>query len=202
MRLHKARLLAFLLCASCAPVVLPQEIGCNNVHLFARMARTQSPQVLTQLGALAGDSYSTRLVFNFRMFEIQADGDSALKVIELIPQDQDQDRVWHSLDGLLCGQESVAEMKSLGSLQARLPHDLAKAIDLDPAEMYRFVSYAYDSIQDPQSDYAVQMQSVCRHHHGTFLKAVGQMPEKDRNWFATKIFDPAVCRAIALPEAN
>jgi hypothetical protein len=109
------------------------------------------------MGALAGDSYSARLVLAFRMFEIQANVDSALKVIELIPRNQDQDRVWHSLDGLLSGQESVVEMKSLGKLQARLPHDLAKAIDLQPAEMYRFVSYAYDSIQN----HTATMASKC-----------------------------------------
>jgi len=91
---------------------------------------------------------------------------------------------------------------SLGGLQARLPHSLAKAVALFPEKMYDFVSYAYDSIQDPHSDYAVQMQTVCRHHHERFMTAVNQMPEKDRNWFAAKIFDTARCRAIALPEAD
>jgi hypothetical protein len=91
---------------------------------------------------------------------------------------------------------------SLGGLQARLPHSLAKAVALYPEKMYDFVSYAYDSIQDPHSDYAVQMQTVCRHHHERFMTAVNQMPEKDRNWFAAKIFDTARCRAIALPEAD
>jgi hypothetical protein len=56
--------------------------------------------------------------------------DSALKVIELIPRNQDQDAVWHSLEGSLCEHEDVAVMKTLGRFQARLPHDLAKAIDI------------------------------------------------------------------------
>jgi hypothetical protein len=54
---------------------------------------------------------------------------SALKVIELIPRNQDQDAVWHSLERSLCEHEDVADMKTLGRFQARLPHDLAKAID-------------------------------------------------------------------------
>jgi hypothetical protein len=166
------------------------------------MARGQSAQTLTQLGALAGDSYPARLVFAFRMFEIDPQTDSARKVMELIPQNRDQDSVWHSLEGSLCDHESVEDMKTLGRLQARLPHDLAKAVDLYTDKMYDFVSYAYDSIQDPHSDYAVQMQTVCRHHHERFMNAVNQMPEKDRIWFATKIFDTAGCRAIALPEAD
>ena len=37
--------------------------------------------------------------------------DSALKVIELIPRNQDQDAVWHSLEGSLCEHEDVAVMK-------------------------------------------------------------------------------------------
>jgi len=123
-------------------------------------------------------------------------------VIELIPRNAGQDAIWHSLEGSLCEHESVEDMKTLGSLQARLPHDLAKAIAMHPDKMYEFVSYAYDSIQDPHSDYAVQMQAVCRRHHGRFVDAVNQMPEKDRNWFTTKIFDPAQCRAIALPEVD
>ena len=56
--------------------------------------------------------------------------DSALKVIELIPRNQDQDAVWNTLEGSLCEHEDVADMKTLGRFQARLPHDLAKAIDL------------------------------------------------------------------------
>lgn len=166
------------------------------------MARAQSVQVLTQLGAIAGDSYSARLLFTFRMFEIQPNMNSAQKVTELIPRNHNEDGAWHSLNGFLCEQESLAEIKTLASLQARLPHDLASAVDAYPDKMYLFVSYAYDSIQDPQSDYAVQMQLVCRHKHGRFVNAVNEMPVKDRDWFITKIFDPAECRAIALPEAD
>lgn len=204
MRFHEACLLAFLLgCGVSASATPTQKANCSDVHLLARMARAHSVELLSQLGASSGNDYPARLVFAFRMFEIQSTGsDSAMRVIELIPRNQDQDRMWHSLNGILCDHESIADIKSLGSLQARLPHDLAKAIDANSDKMYGFVSCAYDSIQDPQSDYALQMQTVCRHHHGSFVKAVNQMAEKDRAWFVTKVFDPAACRAIALPEAD
>ena len=167
------------------------------------MARMKSSPALRKLEALAGESYRSRLVSAFRLFELdQADMNSVLGVIELIPRNADQDAIWHSMDGSLCEHESVEDMKTLGSLQARLPHDLAKAMNRQPNKMYEFVSYAYDSIQDPHSDYAVQMQTVCRRHHELFLSAVSQMSEKDRNWFTTKIFNPSDCRAIALPEAD
>src|SRR5664279_440433 len=65
--------------------------------------------------------------------------DSVLKVIELIPRNQDQDAVWHSLERSLCEHEDVADMKTLGRFQARLPHDLAKAIDPECPFRHRFL---------------------------------------------------------------
>jgi len=41
--------------------------------------------------------------------------DSALKVIELIPRNQDQDAVWHLLKGSLCEHEDGFVSHPLGS---------------------------------------------------------------------------------------
>ena len=203
MRFQTACVFVLLSCCTVFAHTTPEQEACSDVHLLARMARTKSSPALRELGGIAGDSYRSRLVFAFRLFEIdQADMNSALRVIELIPRNADEDAIWHSLEGSLCEHESVEDMKTLGSLQARLPHDLAEAMDRQPNKMYEFISYAYESIQDPQSDYAVQMKTVCRRHHELFLNAVNQMSEKDRNWFTTKIFNSAECRAIALPEAD
>jgi hypothetical protein len=156
MRFQAAYILALLSCCTVvAPAAPKQEAACNDVHLLARMARMKSSPALRKSEAVGGDSYRSRLVFAFRLFEIsQADMDSALRVIELIPRNADEDAIWHSLEGSLCENESVEDMKTLGSLQARLPHDLAKAMDRQPNKMYEFISYAYDSIQDPQSRWA------------------------------------------------
>jgi hypothetical protein len=183
--------------------VVAQDATCNSVHVLARMASANSLPRLRKLKTLSGDDYRARLIFAFRAFEIDQTGaDSASRVVALIPKNEGQNATWHTLNGMLCNDDTVEEMKSLGKLQDRLPRDLAKAVDVDPDTMYDFVSYAYDSIQDPHSDYAVQMQTVCRRHHGRFLNAVNQMPERDRTWFTTKVFNPTGCRAIALPEAD
>lgn len=58
-----------------------------------------------------------------------------MKVIELIPRNQDQDAVWNTLEGSLCEHEDVADMKTLGRFQARLPYDLAKALE-DRSNIY------------------------------------------------------------------
>jgi hypothetical protein len=42
----------------------------------------------------------------------------------------ESDRTDSSESGSLCEHGDVADMKTLGRFQARLPHDLAKAIDL------------------------------------------------------------------------
>jgi hypothetical protein len=204
MKLHLVGLPVLLVCWTVGTgAVVAQDAPCSGVHVLARMASTKSLPELRKLKTLSGDGYRAGLIFAFRAFEIDQTGvDSASRVVALIPQNEDQNATWHTLNGMLCDHETVEEMKSLGKLQDRLPRDLAKAIDMDPGRMYDFVSYAYDSIQDPHSDYAVQMQAVCHRHHGRFLNAVNQMPEGDRTWFTTKIFNPAACRAIALPEAD
>jgi hypothetical protein len=204
MKLHLVGLPVLLVCWTVgAGAVVAQDAPCSSVHVLARMASTRSLLELRKLKTLSGDGYRARLIFAFRAFEIDQTGvDSASRVVALIPQNEDQNATWHTLNGMLCDHETVEEMKSLGKLQDHLPRDLAKAVDIAPDRMYDFVSYAYDSIQDPHSDYAVQMQVVCRSHHGMFLNAVNRMPENDRTWFTTKIFDPTGCRAIALPEAD
>lgn len=204
MKLHLMGLLAlFLSCIASTVVLFAEDAPCSSVHVLARMSGAKSLLELRKLKRFIGNDYRSNLVFAFREFEIDQTGrESASRVVALIPQNEDQNVTWHSLNGMLCGQETVEEMKSLGRLQDHLPRDLAQAVDMHPDKMYDFVSYAYDSIQDPQSDYAIQMQGVCRRHHGSFVNAVHQMPEKDRTWFTTKIFDPDRCRAIALPEAD
>lgn len=196
-------LILFLSSVASTGTALAEDATCRGVHLLARMAGAKSLLELRKLKASSGNEYRSSLVFAFRAFEIDQTGlKSASRVSALIPKNEDQNATWHSLNGMLCGQETVEEIKSLGSLQDRLPRDLAQAVDIDPDKMYDFVSYAYDSVQDPHSDYAIQMRVVCRGHHVGFVKAVRRMPDKDRTWFVTKIFNPAGCRAIALPEAN
>jgi len=63
-------------------------------------------------------------------------------------------------------------------------------------------SYAYEANQYPDSDYAVQMQSVCRAKHAEFPKAVNKLDAKVRKWFVGKILNPDGCHGLAPPEAD
>lgn len=120
----------------------------------------------------------------------------------MIPPSKEEERLWYTLDGFLCEGEPVKQVKTLSELHARMPHDLARAVLLVPEKLPNYISYAYNAVQDPHSDYAVQMQSVCRAKHNAFLDALGSLTPDDRQWFVKKIFDPNECRAIAVPEAD
>ncbi len=101
-----------------------------------------------------------------------------------------------------CSAESLADMKSLGGLGERLPRDLARAVLLVPDKLPSYVSYAPISVQDPHSDYAVQMQAVCRAEHPEFVRAVEGLPTDKRDWFVKHVLNPDGCHALALPEAE
>jgi hypothetical protein len=116
--------------------------------------------------------------------------------------DKEEESIWYTLDGFLCKEEQVNDIKTLAALHARMPHDIARAVLVVPEKLRDYVSYAYDSVQDPHSDYAVQMRSACRAKHEAFVVAVDSLAPDDRQWFVKKIFDPSDCRAIAVPEAD
>ena len=180
-----------------------QDLGCSQVAAISNMAESKSQLALTKWQKQAGDIYITRLVYSVRSFELNPnDKLAASRLLSLVPPNKEEEPFWHTLDGFLCKDERVREIKILAELQARIPRDVARAILLVPGKMLDYVSYAYISIQDPHSDYAVQMRSVCRARHKVFVNAVNSLPASDRQWFVKKIFNPDVCYAIALPEAD
>lgn len=107
-----------------------------------------------------------------------------------------------ALGSSLYDSESYSDMRSLGRVRDRLPHDLAKAVRLAPAMLRVYIEYALVSAQDPHSDYAVQMEVVCRVQHHEFVKALDELPLGKRDWFVSHILNPEGCRALALPEAR
>jgi hypothetical protein len=151
----------------------------------------------------SGNSYVVRLVYSFRSFELNQNNKlAASRLLSLIPPGKEEEPFWHTLDGFLCKEEEVREIKILAQLQERIPHDIARAVLLVPEKMLDYVSYAYTSIQDPHSDYAIQMRSVCRVRHQAFVTAVNNISAKDRQWFVKNIFNPNECHVIAVPEAD
>lgn len=180
-----------------------QELNCDQAAAMARMARARSSAMVAAEKQKAGDSYRAQVVFAARSLELRPmDKKAAVLLLNLIPQDDAQHTTWMTLGDALCSGESAADMKSLGRLGEHLPRDLAKAVLLVPDKLPSYVSYAPTSVQDPHSDYAVQMQTVCRAKHPSFVKAVEELPADKRDWFVKHVLNPDGCHALALPEAE
>jgi hypothetical protein len=176
---------------------------CDQVHAIAQMARANSLAVLAKAKRNAGTSYRAEVVLGARSFELQPGNRSAaIALLELVPQNDVQHVTLMTLGDSLCDSESVADMKSLGRVGDRLPHDLAQAVMLVPDRLPGYVAYAATSVHDPHSDYAVQMQTVCRAKHPEFVKAVEGLPTDQRDWFVKHVLNPDGCHALALPEAE
>jgi hypothetical protein len=180
-----------------------ENLSCSQVSAISKMAASKSALSLTKWQKKAGDNNIAHLVYLFRAFELNpTDQQVASRLLSLLPPGKEEESFWHTLDGFLCKEERIEEIKILAKLQTRIPHDIARAVGLVPKKMLDYVSYAYTSIQDPHSDYAVQMRSVCRTQHKAFVAAVNSLASSDRQWFVKKIFNPNECRAIAVPEAD
>lgn len=188
--------------AACV-AVSAAEPNCREISAIARTAGAKSSRAAVEEMQKAGDSYRAQVVFAARSFELHPmDKRAAVRLLNLIPQDDAQHTAWMTMGDSLCDAESVGEMKLLGALGERLPHDLAGAVLLVPDKLPGYVAYAPTSVQDPHSDYAVQMQTVCRGKHAEFVKTVEGLPTDQREWFVKHILNPDGCHALALPEAE
>ncbi len=179
------------------------NVPCGEVHTIARISSANSLEALAKAKPNTGGSYRAQIVFAARSFELQpADKNAAVLLLNLIPQDDAQQTIFMTLGDSLCDDEAVAEMFSLSQIRDRLAHDFAKAVLVVPDMLPRYVSYASTSVGDPHSDYAVQMQTVCRARHSAFVKAVEGLPTDQRDWFVKHVFNPEGCHPLALPEAE
>lgn len=204
MRAHRLfQWLVVVLCAAPSGVLSAQKPNCGEIVAMAKMARARSSAAVAVEKQKAGDSYRAQVAFAARSFELRPeDKKAAVLLLSLIPHDDGQHTTWMTMGDSLCSAESVADMKSLGRLGERLPHDLARAVLLVPDKLLSYISYAPISVQDPHSDYAVQMQTVCRAKHPEFVKAVDGLPTDKREWFVKHVLNPDGCHALALPEAE
>jgi hypothetical protein len=179
-----------------------QEPSCNEVIVLARMARAQSSLSLNAEKERAGESYRAQVVYATRSFELKPQQHVASLLLSLIPKDEGQQKVWMTFGDSLCSSETLSDMKTLGRLGASLPRRLAKAVLLVPDQLPNYLAYAQISVQNPESDYAVQMEAVCHTKHPEFIRAVEHLPLDRRDWFVKHIFEPESCHALALPEAQ
>jgi len=191
------------LCMASAGVLSAQESNCEEIGAMAKIARARSSAVVATEKQKAGDTYRAQVVFAARSLELRPkDKSAAVFLLNLIPQDDGQQSTWMTLGDSLCSGESIADMKSLSQLGEHLPRDLARAVLLAPEKLPIYVAYASTSVQDPHSDYAVQMQQVCRANHPEFVKAVEGLSADKKEWFVKHVLKPAGCHALALPEAK
>ncbi|MGD1106494.1 MAG: hypothetical protein ABR865_05575 [Terracidiphilus sp.] len=166
------------------------------------MARAKSVDGLKAWKKTSGDGYRANVVFAFRLFELEQTAPVASALFGVLPQDEDLDSVWHSFGTYLCKEETDSDIHTLADLEGRMPRELAMAVLLSPDKMFRYISYAELSLMYPDSDYAEQMEGVCRLKHAEFVDAVNQLPATREKWFVARIFNPDGCHALAHPESD
>jgi hypothetical protein len=180
---------------------LPFDENCGQVAAMANMARAKSTAELKAWKEKSGESYRAQIVYTFRFFEIHpADQNAAAAILGMIPPKKDQETDWDGFDTALCHVESDRDLTALAELGWHRPRDLARAVLVVPDRMLDYVSYASESVGDPENDYAMQMKAVCRADHVDFVKAVNKLSPEDKKWFVTRIFNPVGCHPLALPE--
>jgi hypothetical protein len=201
----KTRVLAipFILAFMLSPCesLQAQKSDCGEVDAMAHMARSISSKELAGYQQAAGNGYQARVVFAVKRLEFYPqDREAALQLLNLIPADDHEQHLLMTLGDHLCGAEPVREMKLLDQLGERLPRELSKAVLLVPEKLPEYVAYSIPSVQDPHSDYAVQMQKVCKARHEDFVQAIAKLPPAKMRRFLRYVFNPDGCDALALPE--
>jgi len=184
--------------------VLPaQKTDCSENKAIAMMARAISTAELAAFREKAGESYRAQLVYAAKLIELDPQRqDAAVLLLNLIPKDDEQQHLLITLGEHHCETESYHEMKMLNQLEERIPRDLARAVLMVPAKIPEYVAYSIVSVQDPHSDYALQMQKICRTRHAEFVDAVKNLPRVKRDRFLKYVFDIDGCNALSLPEGN
>jgi len=184
-------------------VLSAQKPDCSENKAIAMMARAISTAELTAFRGKAGESYRAQIVYAAKLMELDPQRqDAAVLLLNLIPKDDEQQHLLITLGEHHCETESYHEMKMLNQLEERIPRDLARAVLLVPAKIPEYVAYSIISVQDPHSDYALQMQKICRARHPEFIEAVKNLPKFKRDRFLKYIFDIDGCNALSLPEGN
>jgi len=152
---------------------------------------------------LAGEGYGARLVSAYRWFQLQPEiKGHADSLLGLIPKTDAEQEVVMALGDSLCDQESPADMLALSRVREGLSRELALAVMRAPSFLPNYVRYSFIAVQDPHSDYAVQMVAVCQKQRPAFLHALAQLSGEDRRLFTNRILNVSSCAAIVRPEAG
>jgi hypothetical protein len=166
------------------------------------MARARSIAALGSEETKAGESYRARVIFAARRFELHPSKSSASALLGIIPKGAAQENVWQTFGDSLCRAEPISDMAALDRFGARLSRDLARAVLVDSTAMRPYIAYGITAVLNPHSDYAVQMQTVCRAKHDQFARAVEALSTNGRSELEQGVIDPISCRARNIPEAE
>ena len=205
MKTHGILIIAVVLALFFAPcrALFAQKSNCGEIDAMVKMARAISSGELAAARLKAGESYRARVVFAEMEFEFYPQKhDVALLLLNLIPKDDNERQAIMTLGDHLCDFETPHEMKSLNQIGNHFPRDLARAVLIAPEKLPEYIAYSVASVKDPHSDYALQMQKVCRARHSEFVEAIAKLPAEKMEEFLKYVFNPDGCDALALPEAE
>jgi ABC-type cobalamin transport system ATPase subunit len=188
-----------------ADTLYGQDPQCKVIHAIAMMSKAQSSDILKDQKQKAGNGYWAQLVFASRMMEINPNDKSVANLLlNLIPKryDDPNQTYWLDLNRVdLCDSGlTLSDMKSLEKLQGHLPRELSKAVLLVPEKMFDYISYSEVLLGDPHSDYAEQMQAVCKVKHLEFLNAIDRLSAEKKSWFVGRILNPDGCHVLTVRE--
>ena len=199
--MSKRRLAVTIVCFALCRTLSAQESDCAPIVALAKMVRANSAASLAAEKQKAREGYREQLVYAARKYELTPqDKLAALALLNLMPQNAEQQLILTTLSASMCDPETVRDMVTLARLEDRLPHDFTSAVLLVPRKIQAYVFYGSVATGDPHSDFVLQMKRVCRVNHSAFIGAIDSLGKGERKeeyfdypsseWFRTKIFDP------------
>ncbi len=175
--------------------------GCQDVARMARIARVNSVQTLTAAAPANDASYAIRLVYAFRVFQLQPmSKGSAEHLLSYIPTTGEQWLILGRLGDSLCDDETMADIRTLSKVRDGIPRELATAVLKSPRFLPQYVRYSMDDTLDPHSDSAIQMRRVCQKVHSDFIRALESLPPDKQSFFGNRVMNPKSCSVLTQPE--
>jgi len=176
---------------------------CQATKTLAALVRSTSTLPAIPEQPSLPTEYRAQLIIAAHLYErMPTDKDRATALLNLIPKSEAQFGIWITLGDPVCDEESDKDMMTLGHLSDRLPRLVASAAIAQPTRLSELVKFAMVAQRDPHSDYAVQLERVCKLRKLDFLSAVKSMSSDERKEFVARVFNPKRCQALALPEAQ
>ena len=93
-------------------------------------------------------------------------------------------------------------MKVLARVRDGFAHHLAGAVVIAPGRMQSYLAYSIIATDDPHSDYAVQMEYVCRKASKALTSTLARLADGDRQFITERLLNPRACVALRLPESE